>query len=267
MASPDAPARAPLLARLTARLPAVWGVGALPHALATRYTRADRPPVRARLRGLDLVLRPTNDVETSMLFGPQFYDRRELDFLESQLRPGDTFLDVGCYVGVYALVAARRVGPKGRVIAVEMDPRNVQRIRGHARDNGIHNLEVVHAGASDADTDATVHLNDADTTPYNSVLAKSGTPTKVPLRTLATICRDAGIERVAGMKLDVEGMEARVLHAYFANQPSDRDPRFLLVEQSGDWTAEGASDPTGAILGRGYEQVGGYSHNRFYVKR
>lgn len=47
------------------------------------------------------------------------YEDGETRFIEATLRPGDSFLDVGANIGWHTLHAARRVGPGGRVIAVE----------------------------------------------------------------------------------------------------------------------------------------------------
>lgn len=44
----------------------------------------------------------------------------------SVIRPEMTVLDVGAFVGWYALMAARQVGPRGKVYAFEADPRNFQ---------------------------------------------------------------------------------------------------------------------------------------------
>jgi arsenite methyltransferase len=40
----------------------------------------------------------------------------------ADLQPGETVLDLGCGVGVDCLIAARRVGPSGAVIGVDMTP-------------------------------------------------------------------------------------------------------------------------------------------------
>ncbi|MFN4133678.1 MAG: FkbM family methyltransferase, partial [Candidatus Hadarchaeales archaeon] len=40
------------------------------------------------------------------------------------LREGDVFLDIGAYVGYYTLLASRKVGKSGVVIAVEPDKKN-----------------------------------------------------------------------------------------------------------------------------------------------
>src|SRR5260370_23481568 len=42
--------------------------------------------------------------------------------LMGSLRPGSVFVDVGACLGLYALAAARRCGPKGRVFAFEPEP-------------------------------------------------------------------------------------------------------------------------------------------------
>ena len=49
----------------------------------------------------------------------------ELCHLRCQLstcRPGDTVLDVGANIGIFSLWASERVGPSGRVVAVEPLP-------------------------------------------------------------------------------------------------------------------------------------------------
>jgi len=55
-------------------------------------------------------------------------------FLRRTLRPGDTYVDVGANVGYYVVVAARRVGPSGRVVAFEPSP--------HMREFLIDNVQM-----------------------------------------------------------------------------------------------------------------------------
>jgi FkbM family methyltransferase len=47
------------------------------------------------------------------------YERAELDFARRALRPGDTAIDVGAHIGLFAIDMASRVGPSGRVYAFE----------------------------------------------------------------------------------------------------------------------------------------------------
>ncbi len=41
------------------------------------------------------------------------------------LAPGDTILDVGANIGVFSVLASLSVGPSGRIVAFEPDPRNL----------------------------------------------------------------------------------------------------------------------------------------------
>lgn len=58
------------------------------------------------------------------------------------LRPGETVLDIGCGAGMDLLIAARRVGPTGRAIGVDMTPAMRAKARDAARAAGLSNVEV-----------------------------------------------------------------------------------------------------------------------------
>ncbi|MCL6451007.1 MAG: methyltransferase domain-containing protein [Acetobacteraceae bacterium] len=59
----------------------------------------------------------------------------------TRLRPGEVVLDVGSGAGLDALIAARRVGPSGRVIGVDLTPEMVEKARENARLAGAENVE------------------------------------------------------------------------------------------------------------------------------
>lgn len=75
----------------------------------------------------------------------------ETAFVESFLRPGMWFVDVGANIGWYSLLAAQRVGPTGGVIAVEPRPDSAERLGMSAGENGFSNI-VVHQVAAGAAT-------------------------------------------------------------------------------------------------------------------
>ena len=62
-----------------------------------------------------------------------------IGFLE--LQPGETVLDLGSGPGLDALLAARQVGPTGRVIGVDMTPQMLERARATAARAGAAHVE------------------------------------------------------------------------------------------------------------------------------
>src|SRR6266849_2478362 len=62
-------------------------------------------------------------------------------FSMGDLHPGETVLDVGCGAGFDTLIAARQVGPAGRVISIDMTPAMLEKARAGAQDAGLGNID------------------------------------------------------------------------------------------------------------------------------
>ncbi|MDP2604446.1 MAG: arsenite methyltransferase [Deltaproteobacteria bacterium] len=59
----------------------------------------------------------------------------------ANLKEGEVVLDLGSGAGFDCFLAATKVGPKGKVIGVDMTPEMVEKARGNARKNGVENVE------------------------------------------------------------------------------------------------------------------------------
>jgi SAM-dependent methyltransferase len=62
-------------------------------------------------------------------------------FSLGELRSGERVVDVGCGAGIDSLIAAKKVGPSGRVIGVDMTPSMLEKARDAARESGLANVE------------------------------------------------------------------------------------------------------------------------------
>ena len=60
-----------------------------------------------------------------------------------RIRPGDTVADIGCGNGYFALRIARKIGPKGRVIGVDIQPEMLELLRKRASRQEIENVSTV----------------------------------------------------------------------------------------------------------------------------
>ena len=76
----------------------------------------------------------------------------------AELKPGETVLDLGSGPGMDCLLAARQVGPSGRVTGVDMTPQMIERARHNVETAGIGNVdfrlgEIEHLPVPDASVD------------------------------------------------------------------------------------------------------------------
>jgi len=83
-------------------------------------------------------------------------ERHVQQAIADNLKTGDVFYDVGANIGFFSMLAARLVGPKGRVHAFEPEPRNAAAIHRNAGLNSFANITVHEAAV--ADTDGTIKL-------------------------------------------------------------------------------------------------------------
>jgi len=251
------------LARL---LPPVTGAGIAGNVLRDFYARRARPRTVVHVRGALMELDPSENVDGSLLFCPHLYDRRELARLLPELHPGDTFVDVGSHIGLYALLAAERVLPGGRVLAIEADPRNHERLGNNIRRNPTRAVETACVAVSDTEGSALLSRNTTGNLAGNSLLVGGDETIEVPCRPLAAVLAASGIDRVAGMKLDIEGMEFRVLRRYFEDVPARSRPRIIVFEHQPRWVEQAGGDAAALVSEAGYRQVLATRMNRVVVR-
>jgi FkbM family methyltransferase len=134
--------------------------------------------------------------------------------MQRWIRRGDIVFDVGANVGFFSLLAARLVGPGGRVVAFEPVPDNVVWARANARRNGFDHLEVmataVGASTGHAELLLTRHPGGAtvcEGATDDEVLARI----EVPMVALDELVELGAVPAPSFVKIDVEGAEAEVL--------------------------------------------------------
>ncbi len=69
--------------------------------------------------------------------------------LRHGIEPGMTVLEVGPGNGRYTLETARRVGSVGKVVAVDIEPKMIERVRQRARAEGVAQIEAKVANVYD----------------------------------------------------------------------------------------------------------------------
>ncbi len=186
------------------------------------------------------------------------YERQETAIVGAVLRAGGTFIDIGANWGFFALLAAGRVGPAGRVVAFEPDPRLFRLLEANVAANGLTNVDAVLAAAAAGPGELALNGFDADA--GNWGLTRVGLPTagttSIAARAVAVDAElDAlGVGHADLVKLDVEGAEDLALDGMADGLKARRYAR-LLVELHPALLAErsvSADDVIGRLLNVGY---------------
>ena len=146
------------------------------------------------------------------------YEPQETALLMALVGPGAVVVDVGANWGYFTLASAHLAGSTGRIVSIEADPNAVRTLESNVAKNGLTQVRVVAAAASDADETITVRRygsNQQESSNFGVVLEGAqeggGASLKIPARPLDAMLDAAGIEHVDVLKMDIEGAEARAL--------------------------------------------------------
>jgi FkbM family methyltransferase len=251
-----------ILRALGRALPPLRGAGRAGNLVRDFYARKPRAKVTATVRGATFELDPSENVDGSLLFFPQLYDRRELNRLLDRLAPGDVFVDVGAHIGLYAILAASRVAPGGRSIAFEADPVNHARLRANVALNPGLGVDSTCVGISDRDETARLSLNTSGNRGGNSLLGEGPEGATIRCLPLRKALADLGVERVDAMKLDVEGMEYRILKRFLDDAPERSWPHTIVMEFQPSWTGIAGGSSLDLLIASGYREVVRTRENR-----
>jgi len=165
--------------------------------------------------------------------------------LMSEVRPGDVVVDVGAYVGLYAVCAAKRVGVAGRVVAFEPDPANYTLLRAQVELNHVEDrVEVVQAAVTSLDGTVPFILGQGS----ESSITRAPNAGSFPVRSIR-LDSFFSERRVDLLKVDVEGSEEFVLRGGAGLLgDSSRAPRAIFIEvHPYAWPALGVD--TDSLLG------------------
>lgn len=131
------------------------------------------------------------------------------NLLRKHLQPGMTVVDVGANIGYLSLLAARLVGPTGRVYAVEAAPDNLAFLKQNIKLNKIENIEVVPYAAGSQYRQRAFHLRSRGDLHgfYDHPMDEKIKTITVEEHPLDEVIRN----KVDFVKIDVEGGEIEVL--------------------------------------------------------
>jgi FkbM family methyltransferase len=225
--------------------------------LYSSYARTSYQPQKSVTR-VTTVAGDTFDADLSSTLEWQLwafgsFERHFAELFGYLVSPGDRCVDVGANVGVHTVRLARLVGRDGEVIGIEPDPDVLRRTRRNISLNGLANVRLVGAAASDQAGEMRLYRP----SPWDTNRARAslmhhsyltGATATVPVVTVDGVCAGAP---VALIKIDVEGHEAAVVRGA-ADTIAEHAPSIVFEYAPQLLDDAVAQTPFGWLAERGY---------------
>lgn len=196
--------------------------------------------VDVRYHGLKLrLLTHGNTIESKIIFSSKLRESRELDEIRAVLSEGGTFIDIGANIGYYSLMAAHFGA--SRIYAFEPNPDLAARFRSNADLNSfgakiqvleyalgaVSGMSRLSLGKDDLGSSSIIHVQDGN----GSI--------EVAVEPLSEMLGRLRVDRIDVMKIDVEGMEDKILRPFFESVKPSLYPKMMIIEDSSqtswDW--------------------------------
>ena len=163
---------------------------------------------------------------------------REDDIIEHFTpKQGDIVIDIGANIGRYTIISSKRVGTKGKVVAIEAHPGNFEILNRNIKLNQLTNIIPLNYAAYSKETKIKLYVPDEESgyTIYHTLMERTGKKfVEVNANTLDYLLQLNEIrqEEVNWIKIDVEGAEFEVLKGA-TNVLSKSKDIALLIEVHG----------------------------------
>jgi FkbM family methyltransferase len=148
---------------------------------------------------------------------------------------GDIVVDIGAHIGRYALIASKRVGENGRVVAIEANPDNFQMLNSNVELNQLTNVKSLNCAVYSQETKIKLYLAGERTgqTIYNTIMVERANEgrekfVEINANTLDYLLQLQSISEVNWIKIDVEGAEYEVLRGATSIISHSKDISLLI---------------------------------------
>jgi FkbM family methyltransferase len=143
---------------------------------------------------------------------PADYEPGNFNFLKEQCKKNDVILDIGAHIGLFATVAAKIVGPNGKVIAFEPAPKTNALLQQTISINKLQGIVQIRNEAMGKQVGKTIFfISEGDADNSNSMVSylhdRKLHSINVTVLTVDDFIKQQQLNKVDFIKIDVEGAE------------------------------------------------------------
>jgi len=163
----------------------------------------------AEVQGNKMFLDPGDSLNLSILGQ---YGELDTQIVKNEIKQGDIVIDIGANIGYYTLIFAKLVGPSGRVIAFEPEPKNFELLKKNVRVNGYKNVTLEQKVVSNTNGKTKLFLADNGIVGHK-IYSYNDTSDYIETESISLddYIPDEIRNKINFVKIDVEGVEPRVI--------------------------------------------------------
>ena len=198
-----------------------------------------------------------NLIEYGLLLDPN-YNHKDIDFLINGSSHDSNFIDIGSNIGLYSLPMAL-ASPKGKTISIDANPLMQSRLNFNKKSSKISNIKMINIAVSDKKGFGVLKIRKDDIAIVALDESQNG---DVEISTLNEILKNNKINKIYGLKIDIEGHEDKALVPFLLNAPKKILPKKIVIERPNK-----SQDYPGCKLAfekLNYKLVGCSKNNSFY---
>jgi FkbM family methyltransferase len=172
-----------------------------------------------QVQDLKLLLDWPSGLATNLHF-KNTYHPQTVNYLRTILKESDICVDVGAHAGYITAIMAKRCY---HVVAFEPNPEMRQILKANLRANNIHNVTVRHEAVSDSNGKARFFTNIESM--YSGLVGHDGLKDVIEVD---TVTLDSVLNTASLIKIDVEGVESRVVKGMKRIMQRNPDLRIIV---------------------------------------
>lgn len=131
---------------------------------------------------------------------------------EYKPKKGDIIIDCGAYVGQFSILASKIVGSQGKVISLEPDPFNFNKLADNIKLNQAKNIIALNKGIWNENCQLDFVQDDHASTIGTCMNGNSDNQAiSVSVITLDSLIQECNLEKVNFIKMDIEGAEIEAI--------------------------------------------------------
>jgi len=169
------------------------------------------------------------DVAVSASLALGVFENTEIDLFRKCLKRGFSVVDIGANIGYYTVIAAKSVGPEGKVFSYEPENINHSFLEKNIKANNFSNVTALKIGLSDKKGSNKLYLDKNNKGRHTLAYEKNKECLTIDTDTLDNSLKKYGSPKIDLIKIDIEGAEFMALEGM--KETINRSPELILFTE------------------------------------